>query len=201
MSNVIDYFLAHPSAEKLAYFYCDRAEKSCRDPRNVLSTLIHQLAQTDSGSGEVGLLKPVIDVYEDREKKSSRLSLDESRELLIQLASIYPQTTICIDALDEVETGARKQLFTALKGVMERSKNRVNIFLTTRMDPDIFQRIAMFPMIELRLRPDANFGGIKRFIEIKLQSAIDGGLLLAGEVSQELKIEIWHVLSMRSNGM
>ena len=110
MSNVIDCFLAHPSAEKLAYFYCDRAEKNCRDPRNVLSTLIHQLAQADSGSGGDGLLKPVIDIYEDGEKKSSRLSLDESRELLIQLTSIYPQTTICIDALDEVETGARMQL-------------------------------------------------------------------------------------------
>ena len=201
MSNVIDSFLTHPTAEKLAYFYCDRAENNCRDPRDILSTLIHQVAQTDSGSGEDGLLKPVIDLYEDRENISPRLGLDKSRELLIQLTSIYPKTTICIDALDEVEAGARIQLFMALHDIMRRSKNRVNIFLTTRMGPYIHQQLAMFPMVELQLRPNANFDGIKRFVEIKLQSAIDDRLLLAGEVSQELKIEIRHVLTMRSNGM
>ena len=200
MSNVIDYFLTHPTAEKLAYFYCDRVEKNCRDPRNVLSTLIHQIAQTDSGFGKYGLLKPVTDLYWSGGRMSPRLGLDKSRELLIQLTNIC-QTTICIDALDEVEPEARIQLFTALKDIMRRSKNRVNVFLTTRMGPYIHQQLAMFPMVELQLRPNANFGGIKRFVEIKLQNAIDDGLLLAGEVSQELKIEIWHVLTMRSNGM
>ena len=145
-------------------------------------------------------MKSLIDIYEDSEKVSSRLGLDKCRELLIQLTGMY-QMTICIDALDEVETETRIQLIMALEDIMEVSKNRVNIFLTTRLDPDIRQQVAMSRMVELRLGPDANFGGIKRFIGIKVQSTIDDGLLLAGEVSHVLKIEICHVLSKRSNGM
>ena len=97
-STVIDSLFSSPAPEKLAYFYCNRAEENRREPQSILNTLIQQLAQTKS---ENGLLKPVVDIYLDREKegqKSSRLSLVESQELLVQLTDIYPQTTICIDA-------------------------------------------------------------------------------------------------------
>jgi len=183
----------------LAYFYCNRAEENRRKPESILNTLIQQLAQTES-KGE--LLKLVIDIYKAREEKgqkSSRLTLNESQELLVQLTDIYPQTTICIDALDEVENGIRVQLLKSLKHVMETSKNLVKIFATTRMDTDILRQFEMFPRIELQ--PDDNVSDINQFVETKVQSTIDDGLLLDGDVHRELKLEICNALCTRSKGM
>ena len=199
-STVIDSLLSSPTPEKLAYFYCNRAEENRREPQSILNTLIQQLAQTKSEKDK--LLKPVVDIYLDREKegqRSSHLSLEESQELLVQLTDIYPQTTICIDALDEVETETRLHLLKALKNIIEKSKNLVKIFATTRMETDILRQFQMFPRIELQ--PDDNIGDINRFVEMKIQSTIDDGLLLEGHVPAELKVEIYDVLCKRSKGM
>ena len=186
--------------ERLAYFYCNRAEENRREPQSILNTLIQQLVQTKSGKDK--LLGPVVDIYRDREEKgqtSSRLSLREGQELFIQLTDIYPQTTICIDALDEVETKTRLHLLKALKNIIEKSKNLVKVFATTRMDPDILQQFEIFPRIELE--PGDNMGDIIQFVKKKLQSNIDDGLLLGGGVSDELKAEICDALCRRSRGM
>ena len=199
-SIVIDSLFSSPTPEKLAYFYCNRAEENRQDPLSILNTLIQQLAQTESEDDK--LLKPVVDIYLDRERKgqrSSRLSLGESEELLVKLMDIYPQTTICIDALDEVETKTRIHLLKALKNIIEKSKTLVKIFATTRMDPDILRQFEMFPRIELE--PDDNIADIKQFVKTKLQSTIDDRLLLDGDVSDELKAEICDALCRRSRGM
>ena len=198
-STVIDSLSSGPAPEKLAYFYCNRAEENRRQPVSILNTLVQQLAQTGS---ENKLLKPAVDIYLDRKKKgqgSSHLSLRESEELLVKLTGIYPRTTICIDALDEVETKNRIQLLRALKNIIEKSKTVVNIFATTRMDPDILQQFVMFPRIELG--PDDNIGDINHYVKTKIQSTMDDGLLLEGNVSDKLKIEICDVLCKRSRGM
>ena len=202
-SRVIDSFLSNPMPNsKLAFFYCNKAEENRRDPESILSTLVQQLAQT-SESGKDILLRPVVDLYEEREKngqKASRLTLEESQKLLIELTDSYPQATIvCIDALDEVENANRIPLLNALKHVMERSKNPVKIFATTRMDPDILRQFKMFPRIELQ--PDDNVSDINQFVEKSVQSAIEEGRLLQGVVPSELEVEICEALCRRSKGM
>jgi hypothetical protein len=164
----------------------------------ILSTLIQQLAQADDQT----ILKPVVDIYKDREKEgqiSARLTLRESQELLIMLADIYPQTTICIDALDEVDNGVRIRLLKALKEVIEKSKKPVKIFATSRNEVDILLQFEMFPRIVLE--PDDNVDDINRFIVKRVTSVIDDQELLFGEVSDELKSTICKVLRKRSKGM
>jgi hypothetical protein len=183
----------------LAYFYCNRAEESRRDPESILRTLIQQLAQPPS---EDKLLTPVLDVYKNREKEgqlSSRLTLKECQDLLVQLLAVYPQTTICIDALDEVDHELRLGLLQALKHVVERSKTLVKIFATTRMDIDILMQFEMFPRIELE--PDDNVDDINRFVKEKVQEMIEQKQLLLGNVPNTLKDEICQVLCERSKGM
>ena len=187
-SVAIDSFALDSRQGKLAYFYCNRAEGSRRDPETILSALIHQLVQTESD--QMTLLK-IVDAYNLRKtegQECARLSLLESRDLLVQLADVYEQTTICIDALDEVEPSTRKDLLQALKVVMEKSKNLVKIFATTRMDVDIVRQFEMFPRIELQ--PDDNASDIEHFIKARIQAVIDDGELLDGAVSDDLKAEI-----------
>lgn len=195
-SSVIDSLCRTP--EKLAYFYCNRAEENRREPGRILRTLIQQLAQTDS---QAGLLTQVVNIYNDREKKgqeSAQLSLKESQDLLIQITNIYPQTTICIDAMDEVDKDTRIDLLKCLNKVIKTSKNVVKIFVTTRMDQDILAQFKIFPRIELQ--PDDNVGDINEFIRAKVESAIDDSLLLHGDVSIELKEEMYNVLHQRCKG-
>ncbi|KAF8428814.1 hypothetical protein EV426DRAFT_677542 [Tirmania nivea] len=197
-SSVIDSFLTTP--EKLAYFYCNRAEPSRRDPIKILCTLIQQLAQTDSGKG-AGLLTHVVDIYEKREEKgqkSAQLSLAEARDLLVQITDVYPQITICIDAMDEVDNDTRIHLLKCLNHVIQTSKNVVKIFVTTRMDMDILSQFENFPRIELQ--PDDNIGDINKFVLTKVQSSIEDCKLLQGDVSNEVKEEICNILCQRSKG-
>jgi hypothetical protein len=182
----------------LAYFYCNRAEENRRDPESILSTLVQQLAQMS----EAELLKPAVEVYLDREEKgqtSARLSVTESQDLLVQLTDLYPQTTICIDALDEIEHQIRVVFLKSLRQVMERSKNLVKIFATTRMDPDILLQFERFPRIELQ--PDDNYADINQFVEKTVQNVIDDKQLLYGDVPDDLKGQICDTLRKRSKGM
>ena len=183
----------------MAYFYCNRAEERRRDPESILRTLIQQLAKTPS---EDNLPTPVLDIYKDWEKGgqlSSRLTLKECQDLLVQLMAAYPQTMICIDALDEVDHKLRLGLLRALKYVVERSDTLVKIFATTRMDTDILLQFEIFPRIELE--PDDNIDDINRFVMEKVQEAIEQKKLLHGNVPNALKDEICQVLCERSKGM
>jgi len=165
-----------------------------------MSALVHQLAQTESEE-PYNLARPVIDLYEKREKrgqKSSRLSVTESQELLVQLVKKYPETMICIDALDEVEHEIRIKLLKALKYVIG-SSTKVKIFATTRMDTDILLQFEMFPKIELQ--SNDNVDDINRFINTQIQTAIEDKQLLHGVVPDELKDKICKVLHVGSKGM
>jgi len=197
---VIDWFLPNPTDEsKLAYFYCNRAEESRRDPESILHTLIQQPAQTSSKDR---LLTPVLDVYKEREEiaqLSLRLTLKECQDLLVKLTAVYCQTTICIDALDEVDHKLRPGLLRVLKHVVERSNTRVKIFATTRMDTDILMQFEMFPRIELE--PDDNVDDINRFVKEQVQETIEQKQLLHGNVPNALKDKICQVLCARSKGM
>ena len=67
------------------------------------------------------------------------------------------------------------------------------------MDPDILLQFETFPRIELQ--PDDNVNDINKFVETKVQSTINDGLLLDGDVHRELKLEICNALCARSKGM
>jgi hypothetical protein len=186
------------TAEQLAYFYCSRAEENRRDPETILNTLIHQLAQAD----ESKILEPVVDKYKKRQatgQNTSRLTLQESKELLLQLTDIYPQTTICLDALDEVDNEIRIHLLKSLKWIVEKSKNLVKIFATSRNDTDILHQFKIFPRIDVQ--PDDNANDINNFIKIKVEDAIADAQLLDGEISDVLAVEVYEVLCTRAKGM
>jgi len=136
---------------------------------------------------------------EEEGQLSSRLTLKECQHLLVQLMDLYPQTTICIDALDEVDDKLRLELLKALKHVVKSSNTLVKIFATTRMDTDILMEFNMFPRIELE--PDDNVDDINRFVKEKVQDAIEQKQLLLGNVPKALENEICQVLCERSKGM
>lgn len=163
-----------------------------------MSALVQQLAQCDHER----VLKPVVDIYTDREQKaqkSSKLLLRESRELLIKITEIYFQTTLCVDALDEIDPDRRIHLLKSLKYVVEKSKNLVKIFITSRNDPDILTQLGSFPRIDIQ--PDDQASDISNFIKSRIGRIIADKELLRGNVGDKLQLEIREVLVTRSQGM
>lgn len=191
-------FYLSQTSEKLAYFYCNRAEESRRNPESILRTLVQQLTQTNG----LDIQEAVVEIYNKRKEKgqaSSPLSLQECQELLIKLVDAYSQTTICLDALDEVDSTVRIRLLKALKLAIDKSKKPLKIFATSRNDVDILHQFTMFPRIDVQ--PDDNGNDINKFIKTTVESAVADAQLLHGDVTDQLKFVICDVLCDRSKGM
>ena len=63
-STVVNSHFSNPMPEKLAYFYCNRAEEILRGAQSILNTLIQQLAQTEPEENKI--LRPVVNIYLNR---------------------------------------------------------------------------------------------------------------------------------------
>ena len=113
---------------------------------------------------------------------NSKLTMQESLGLLVKVWDINPhaRTITCIDGMDEVHTNIRIKLLKSLKMVIEKSKNIVKIFTTSRNSPDILRQFSIFPKIDVH--PDDSASDIRRFINTKLESVIADEQLLFGKV-------------------
>ncbi|KAF8244370.1 hypothetical protein K440DRAFT_558938, partial [Wilcoxina mikolae CBS 423.85] len=134
---------------------------------------------------------------EQQGQKSSKLTLQESEEPLIKITDIHPRTTICIDALDEVEQII--DLLRSLKLIIDKSKNLVRIFATSRNDPDILKQFHMFPKINVG--PEDNEGDMNSFIRSQIKRAVKYSRLLDDNTGTMLQDEICNVLSTRAKGL
>jgi hypothetical protein len=198
IDTIVRELIESNTTEKVAYFYCNRAEENRRDPESILNALIQQLVQVDNKR----VWKPIVDIYQDRARmgqKSSRLTLQESQEILINLTDIYSQTTICIDGLDEVQRDIRIHLLKSLKLVIAKSKSLVKIFATSRNDPDILKQFSAFPKIDVQ--PDDYASDIEMFIKSKIERTVVDEQLLFGTANYELQHNICDVLATRCKGM
>jgi len=154
-----------------------------------------------AGAGKTYIASRIIDSFLSGGERTKSFSAEPHRKLRVTrlLADIHPRTTICIDALDEVESSNRLKLLKSLKHLVDRAKNLVKIFATTRMDPDILLQFKTFPRIELV--PDDNVSDINQFVKTSVQSAIEEEQLLHGVVPSKLEVEICETLCARSKGM
>lgn len=187
---------AKPNHEPVAFFYCNRNEPDRRDPAKILSAIVKQLAVP-----KLGLPKPVIMKYEKREAESSTrpLQLIESRDLIQELISIHPKTTIVIDALDETDPNTRRELLNALEFVVESSNGLLKIFVSSRDDNDIIRKLEKVP--NLYIQASDNEQDIKCFVHREVARVIDEGILLEGQVSCELRQRIESTLVNEARGM
>jgi hypothetical protein len=183
----------------LVYFYCKRDEPDRQDPTKIMQSLVRQLSVQLPGHG---VPRPVSDEYEDREKdafSSRHLNFHECQKLTISLLDIYPQTTIAIDALDEIDRKSRKVFLEALSTIAQESKSLVKIFVSSRDDDDIILELEAVP--NLYIDAADNAGDIERFILREINSSIDRRILLRGEVDNQLKSQIISTLVEKADGM
>jgi len=143
----------------IAYIYCNFRRQDEQKVENLLASLLKQLyrEQLPSSAGSVSNL---CDRHKD---KGTRPSLQEISEAL-QVASVsYKKVFIVVDALDECKgtDGCRTKFLSEL--FILQTKQGVNLFVTSRLIPEIVDRFRSDDIGFLEIR--ASDEDVKRYLE------------------------------------
>lgn len=189
----------------LAYFYCSYQEDQRKDPASILRSLVKQLCLLSQS----GLPATVLSIYNQRKKDadlSYLLSIEESKQLLIELSSGYLRTTIVVDALDECDANSRGRLCDVLKQVVSLSEQTqqtnqtsIKVFITSRDDGDLRKKFKDSPNVYIQERDNSE--DINYYIKTQIKACINAKQLLEGKVNSNLEHRIVSALATRARGM
>lgn len=182
--------------EALAYFYCDRNQTDRQDPISVLRSLVRQLSTTRIGDA---IQPALLELYHQKQRKgfaSNTLDMEECVSLLQKYVRIYPQTTLVLDALDELDHRTRKQLITALDSLVGHSSRPIKIFVSSRPDTDIRYRFETGPHVCIQATDNQN--DIAMFIDACIE---EDARTRRDKLSDKLREDIVATLLEKSQGM
>lgn len=187
--------------DTLAYFYCARntGEQERGDPEEILRSILRQLSCPAPGSPILESVQQKYRELRDEGFESKKLTLNETRKLILDITQIYPRITIIIDALNECNTDKLPDLLDSLEEIAEQSPNPVKIMISSRDDEGLARQFSN--SVHLHIRETDNADDIKRFVEHQVEEAISKKRLLGGEVSAELKEHVIRTLVTGAQGM
>ncbi|MCJ1396700.1 hypothetical protein MMC18_009592, partial [Xylographa bjoerkii] len=188
-------------AAPIAYFYCarDAAEPERAHPDEIMRTILEQLSSSDPC---LPIRDPVVRAYKTMKKeakgrKSEKLSLDDTVDVILILLETNP-ATIIIDALDECSAERRQDLLLAIQKIIRRSHNLVKFFVSSRDDHDIAYRLSDSP--NLYISVNDNSKDIEHFVDFQVNRAIEEERFLCGKVSSTLKDHTIKTLTAKAEG-
>ncbi|KAF8451422.1 hypothetical protein BGX38DRAFT_1076335, partial [Terfezia claveryi] len=106
---------------------------------------------------------------------------------------------VVLDALDECSEEVRSHLLRALLSVIRKAKCPLKVFIASRHNLDIENRLRDLPHVCIEARDNAE--DIENYVQQQLILAIQDRRLLHGKVSQELRECIEKVVLGDANGM
>ncbi|KAL6359839.1 hypothetical protein LRP88_07263 [Fusarium phalaenopsidis] len=181
--------------EGFAFFYCSQTEPGRRQALSVLRSFIRQLSSPKCMSSH---LHPRLrQLYVDSQLKGAGWTFDLCKQHLIDLFNFYPHTTVILDALDECEVEERRLLLNIFDWATKSSSRPVKIFISSRPEADIRQRLISLPNLEISAKN--NNHDISRFIKESADSPGPWSPVL--EKNKALKDEIVQTLIKKSDGM
>jgi ankyrin repeat protein len=183
----------------VAFFYAVRnpVEPERSECDQILRSLLRQLASPSPGGP---IFAPIVSRYEDalsglEDYTDVIWTYEDAVETLIELCNLYPAVVFIIDALDEVNPMNRLDLLDALIRVMEESETLVKIFISSRENMDVFDRLDSKPNVRIGAKDNAE--DIAKFVQRQLKIAN----LLQGKLPVSLKQKIPEVLIEGAQGM
>ncbi len=201
VSRVIDHIqeeLANrPNDEAFAFFYFNRNDSSRHSPPAALCSLVRQLSVS---AKDQALPHALAQLYRSKKQQQRELAEDclheaDAAQLLCQLAGVFPQTTLVLDALDECDAETRLSLVNLLEELVRKASRPVKIFISSRLDQDIKQRYESGPNVAIRAAD--NQDDISRYVEAKMAERPDW----SGKMSSSLLEEVVQTLTDKSDGM
>jgi ankyrin repeat domain-containing protein 50 len=131
--------------------------------------------------------------------KDSPLDFDELSDLIEDVFAVSQEQFIVIDALDECEKADRKLLLSALRRLINASKVKLKIFLTSGPHIGIELERTLRPNFHISMTsPEVN-SDIKSYIEDEITQKKENGDLVVGQ--SQLITEIQDTLVRGAQGM
>ncbi|KAK9859184.1 isoform 2 of ankyrin repeat domain-containing protein 50 [Penicillium brevicompactum] len=167
--------------EGLAYFYCNRSESQRGRYEHILQSFVRQLCTPAQRPEKMqSKIKKAYEVARDR---GTDFQPEQCMELIQECLDGYGRTTLIIDAMDECDTRSRSKILKGLNSFLVNSKNPVKIFISSRPDSDIRNRLKDSPTIAVSA--SSNQRDIKLYLETELEEmANDRTFLNTGTVKQ-----------------
>lgn len=191
---------------RLAIFYCsnDKAKTgreetfSRADPKEALRSIVSQLSTRKNDRYVAPIVGEKFEASGPGSDNQRPLDYSDCVEILVEISKLLP-ITIVLDAFDECDQDKSPDLIKHLKDVIDRSPDRVNVFISTRS----------FPAIENDLKADSSIGvtpernkdDVREFIETTLDNRIKDKELLDGVVETDLREKIRDTLTSRAQNM
>lgn len=183
----------------VAFFYSVRnpVEPERSECNQIARSLLRQLACPSPGGP---ILAPILLKCEEALAGEEDISdvlwpFEDVIVTLIAVCNLYPAIVFIIDALDEIIPMNRLHLLDGLLRVMEESGTLIKIFISSRENMNIFDRLKSKP--NLRVGAQDNAEDIAKFVQRQLKVAD----LLNGKLSSSLKQKIPEVLMAGAQGM
>lgn len=183
------------------FFYCirDQAQAERADPERVLASIARQMCCLEDNGP---ILEPAVKLYnrkKDKGPRSTTPTLDESVDLIINLAAARPVTYIVVDALDECVPETRGALLSGLKKIIDDASTLVKVFVSSREEVDIMLHLrAMQPHISISASQTKT--DVERFVNEGVEKCAQVDLLF-GEATTTLLEDIKESLSKGAMGM
>ena len=144
---VIEHLLrtCHSSDSPVVFIYCDYKRQGEQSFEHMLSTLLRQIVDI-----RVDVPKTVHDLLTAYKTKGIMPSVDEIKQALGAISNSLHELTIVVDALDECEPRARRDLLQAVE-TLHRQGN-VRYLATSRYFPEIESHSAFCEKPKLEVR-------------------------------------------------
>ena len=189
------------NAAPIAYFYCAKtSNRALLNPTTILGNILKQLAHSKTGQG---IHHAVFEEYQRRKQSAERdgidispLTLEESGDLIVSVASDYP-IQIYLDGIDELEDD--RELLQVLNRIVEDSSNVVKVFISSRDAADV--AFWLKNAVSLTITGADNSTDIACFVVRSVDTAIETKKLLKGRVSSELRQRLVSRLSDGAGSM
>ncbi len=140
------------------------------------------------------MLGRLRDLYQTTKRNGSDLNLDTCKEQLLESVNMYHKTTLVLDALDECEPTSRGRFVEVIEFLLSNSKKPLKIFIASRPDGDIRDRLRSKPNIEVQATD--NQDDIAKFANEEIVKHRRWG-----KISEALRREIVQTLLDGSRGM
>jgi hypothetical protein len=172
-----------------AYYYCSGRITDINTARNILGSLLRQLARTGRGLAQFQ--------YWQSTHTQSDLTCNCMRNLIQELIEMNEKTltTIIIDGLDEMDTDELHVLLKALLHLIHKTKTAVKIFLSSRDE----QRIEIYLQCWSRIEVLSKFTA--KDIKTYIHTVVDERLTYKEGVTDDLRSLIKSTMVARAHGM
>ncbi|KAK2795666.1 hypothetical protein FQN52_003515 [Onygenales sp. PD_12] len=181
-----------PNHEGIAFFYCNRNDPERREPLAVLRSFVRQLSTT--ANGQRSMQQRIRQYYNKSREGGSMPTVNDCKELLLELINTYPKTTIILDALDECEEQKRSALVEVVNYFVASASRPVKIFISSRPYIDI--RDMFWNHTNIGIQAIDNHDDISKFVNNEIVRHRRWN-----KMSTELQKDIVDTLQDRSQGM